>query len=90
MVRSGAHKLIWYPIGNRFQLIDVDEDPMELHDLADDATHAGVRERLTQILYSEIYGSDEKWVQDGALVGEADRDLAPLPNRGVSGQRGWR
>ena len=90
MVRSGAHKLIWYPVGNRMQLFDVDNDPMELHDLADESDTVGVRERLTQLLVAEIYGSDEQWVSGGVLTGEPDRDLAPMPNRGLNGQRGWR
>lgn len=90
MVRSGPHKLIWYPVGNRLQLFDVDGDPMEQRDLAEDAAHEAVRARLTELLVSELYGQDEKWVRGGQLVGEADRELPPAPNRGLSGQRGWR
>ena len=90
MVRSGSHKLIWYPVGNRLQLFDVDRDPMEMRDLAGDPAHAGVREDLTRRLLGELYGSDERWVRDGRLAGEPDREVPPRQNRGMSGQRGWR
>ena len=90
MVRCGSHKLIWYPVGNRLQLFDVDRDPMEMRDLAADPAHAGVLEDLTRRLLGELYGSDERWVQDGRLAGEPDRDVRPASNRGLSGQRGWR
>ena len=90
MVRCGSHKLIWYPVGNRLQLFDVDRDPMEMRDLSEDPAHAGVREDLTRRLLGELYGSDERWVRGGRLEGEPDRDVRPAPNRGLSGQRGWR
>ena len=90
MVRCGSHKLIWYPVGNRLQLFDVDQDPMEMRDLSEDPAHAGVREDLTRRLLGELYGSDERWVRGGRLEGEPDRDVRPAPNRGLSGQRGWR
>ena len=77
MVRCGSHKLIWYPVGNRLQLFDVDRDPMEMSDLAADPAHAGVLEDLTRRLLGELYGSDERWVQDGRLAGEPDRDVRP-------------
>ena len=90
MVRRGSHKLIWYPVGNRLQLFDVDRDPMEMRDLSGDPAHAGVLEDLARRLAGELYGSDERWARDGRLVGEPDREVAPAPNRGLSGQRGWR
>ena len=90
MVRCGSHKLIWYPVGNRLQLFDVDRDPMEMQDLSGDPAHAGVLEDLSRRLLGELYGSDERWVRDGRLAGEPDRDVRPAPNRGLSGQRGWR
>ena len=30
MVRTGRHKLVWYPTGNHLQLFDLEEDPDEL------------------------------------------------------------
>jgi arylsulfatase len=90
MVRADKYKLIWYPTGNRFQLFDLDNDPDEMIDLSDDPEHAEVRNRLSHILVEELYGSDEKWVRDGKLVGEPDREYVLQPNHRLSGQRGWR
>jgi arylsulfatase A-like enzyme len=91
MIRSQQYKLIWYPVGNRLQLFDVVEDPCEMTDLAAVAELAEVRQRLTALLVTELYGSDLAWVgDDGGLVGLPDKVFAPGPNRGLSGQRGWR
>jgi choline-sulfatase len=46
MVRSGPWKLV-YTHGHAPQLFDLARDPHERHDLAGDAKHAAVRERLT-------------------------------------------
>jgi len=90
MVRDERYKLIWYPVGNRFHLFDVREDPREMHDLSDDPAHREQRERLETLLLDELYGSDLPWIRDGRLVGEPDRPYKHRPNRGLSGQRGWR
>jgi len=45
MIRSGRWKLAYYH-GYRPQLFDLAADPDELHDLAEDARHAGVRDAL--------------------------------------------
>ena len=90
MVRADQYKLIWYPTGNRFQLFDLDSDPNEMIDLSDDPEHAEVRNRLSDMLIKELYGSDEKWVRDGKLVGEPDQEYVLQPNHRLSGQRGWR
>jgi arylsulfatase A-like enzyme len=88
MIREGRHKLIYYPVGNRSQLFDLEEDPRELADLSDSPDRAEVLAHLTRHLISELYGGDEAWVQDGQLVGLPDQDYAPRPNRSLSGQRG--
>ncbi|MFH1569260.1 MAG: sulfatase/phosphatase domain-containing protein, partial [Gemmatimonadota bacterium] len=90
MVRADQYKLIWYPVGNRFQLFDLAEDPQEMVDLSDSARHLEIRQRLAQILQGELYGTDQQWVRNGELVGEPDRPREPAPNRRLSGQRGWR
>ena len=90
MIRADRYKLIWYPVGNRFQLFDIEADPNEMHDRSDDRELAPVRERLTQLLLDELYGSDLKWVRDGGLVGVPDKKLEPRPNRELMNQRGWR
>jgi choline-sulfatase len=46
MVRSGPWKLNYYH-GYQPQLFNLEDDPDELHDLADDARYAGTRKELT-------------------------------------------
>jgi arylsulfatase len=88
MVHDGRHKLIYYPCGNRAQLFDLDEDPAEMRDLSASPAHRDLRERLTERLTAELYGSDLEWVRDGALVGLPDREVSPVPPPGLAGQRG--
>lgn len=88
MIHDGRYKLIYYPVGNLRQLFDIHEDPQEMCDLAGDAGHAGKLEELTEILVSEIYGSDEAWMKSGKLVGEPDREFHAGANRTLYAQRG--
>ncbi len=88
MIRDQRYKLIYYATGNRFQLFDMQEDPFELHDLAQQAEHADELARLKQVLKDELYGVDEEWLSDGEFVGWKDREFVPGPNRGLSSQRG--
>ena len=90
MVRDERFKLIWYPIGNRLQLFDLEADPDERNDLAGLPAYAQVRQRLSRLLADHCYGDDLQWLKRGQLVGEPDRPfkLPPLP--GLLGQRGWR
>ncbi|MCK6473934.1 MAG: sulfatase-like hydrolase/transferase [Planctomycetes bacterium] len=88
MVRDARYKLIYYPVGNRVQLFDLQQDPRELNDLAEVSALSGVRERLTEILIEHLYGEDEAWVQGGKLAGLPDRETPPPVNRGLTGQRG--
>lgn len=88
MVHDGRFKLIYYPVDNRVQLFDLENDPQELEDLAGTPHLADVQERLTAHLIGEFYGGDLAWVKDGVLVGLPDREYIPKPDRGLSGQRG--
>ena len=88
MVRDARYKLVYYATGNVRQLFDLQEDPRELVDLADDATHSAVLERLTGYLVSHFYDEDERWIENGALVGLPDRAFTPGPNKGLTSQRG--
>ena len=90
MVRDNRFKLIWYPVGNRLQLFDMKDDPREMYDLSDDPKHVDVRERLSDLLLSELYGGDLAWVKNGKLAGAPDKPFDAPPNRRLSGQRGWR
>lgn len=88
MIRTTTHKLIWYPVGNYFQMFDMIDDPREMHDLAGDVTHADTLDQLKTLMLGELYGSDEKWVKNGALVGESGKAYWPGPNREMSLTRG--
>ena len=90
MIRRGPHKLVYYPVGNRAQLFDLERDPDEMRDVADDAEYAEVREELTRLLVSRLYGSDLEWLDNEKLVGTPDKEWTAQPNRRWSGQRGWR
>ncbi|GEM_PF-365806 len=69
MIRTKEWKLIYYPVGNIFQLFHIAEDPKELVDLAGKPKFKDVQEFLTKILVSRLYGEDERFVKDGKLVG---------------------
>ncbi len=88
MVRKDQYKLIYYATGNRFQLFDLDADPLEMHDLSASQEHAQLRQTLIAHLLDELYGSDEEWLLDGELVGLPQREWQPAQNRELSGQRG--
>lgn len=90
MIRDERYKLIWYPVGNRFHLFDMDADPQELHDLSDDPHHGDTRERLRSQLRPELYGVDLDWVDGDEFVGLPDMPVDIPSNRGLVGQRGWR
>ncbi len=79
MIRDTRYKLIWYPCGNHAQLFD----PQEMTDPGADPAHADTVARLKDLLRAEIYGSDEKWLKGGELVGEPGRRFYPGPNRGA-------
>lgn len=88
MMHDGRHKLIYYPVGHRVHLFDLEEDPGEYADLSASPAHGQVRARLEAALIAELYGTDAEWVRDGVLVGLPDEVVVPRPNRGLSGQRG--
>jgi arylsulfatase len=88
MIREGRHKLIYYPVGNRCQLFDIENDPRELHDLAGAESHADTLAHMSMHLMSNLYGGDDAWVQDGQLVGLPDQEWSPSANRNLSGVRG--
>ena len=88
MVRKDQYKLIYYATGNRVQFFDLDADPLEMHDLSASQEYAQLRQTLTAHLLDELYGSDEKWLQDGELVGLPQREWRRALNRELSGQRG--
>ncbi len=90
MVRDDRYKLIYYAVGNRRQLFDLQNDPRETRDLTAGPAHTDHLECLTQLLIAELYGGDEAWVRDGKLIGLPDKPAKPKLDRGLSGQRGIR
>lgn len=90
MIRDGRYKFIYYPVGNRMQLFDMENDPDELHDLSNEMDQAGVRKRLEALLIKELYGTDLDWIENGCLRGVADKAYQSTPDRGLGAQRGWR
>lgn len=79
MIRTERYKLIYYAVGNRFQLFDMEKDPDELRDLSEDPGLRGVREDLSRTLIAHLYGSDLEWVRDGMLVGRPDQEFSFKP-----------
>ena len=90
MAHNGRHKLIYYPVGNHFQLFDLQDDPDELHNLADEPACREIREDLSRKMISHLYGDDLKWLGEGKLKGLPDKAYVPHPGRDLNGQRGWR
>jgi arylsulfatase A-like enzyme len=88
MIHDGRHKLIYYPCGNRVQLFDLQEDPHELNDLSKSPASAAILGKLTKLLIAQLYGGDEKWVENGKLVGIPNQTAVAYPNRTLNGQRG--
>ncbi len=69
MIRTKDWKLIYYPVGNIFQLFNLKDDSEELDDVSDNPEYADVRADLTEKLISNLYGSDLEFIRDGKLVG---------------------
>ena len=92
MVRDGRYKLIYYAVGNRIQLFDLENDPSELVDMAEDPRHRETRGYLTELLVRNLYGSDRDWLAGEELVGMKDPPTTGRmrPRRDLGGQRGLR
>jgi len=73
-ITDGHYKFIWYSQSGMEQLFDIAADRQELHDLADDPTHAEALTRLRGALAAELVGREEGY-SDGEdlIVGCAPR-----------------
>jgi arylsulfatase A-like enzyme len=91
MVRDNRHKLIWYAAGNQFQLFDMENDPRETTDLADDPDCRDTRERLTRILVDAVRDDGhDHWLDGDRLVGDPMPTVPEGTNKQLAGQRGLR
>ena len=88
MIRDQHHKLIWYPVGNHFQLFDLENDPREMIDISQDPSQIKTRERLQAVLRSELYGIDLTWMDGDRFIGKPDRPYHWAPHRSLNSQRG--
>ena len=82
--------LIYYPVGNRVQLFDIDRDPHEQYDLEADSAYSDKRDELAALLVNETYGRDHAWIEKGALIGAPDKPVVPTDIRNMVNQRGIR
>ena len=85
MIRTEDYKLIYYALGNRFQLFDMKNDPGEMRDLSEDPAHAKALADLAGRLVSRLYGSDLKWLQAGRLAGLPDKTFKFRPSQKNAG-----
>ncbi|WHP81606.1 sulfatase-like hydrolase/transferase [Edwardsiella anguillarum] len=89
MVTDGKYKLIYYPNGNYIQLFDIENDIDEINNLAKIYEFRTIIDQFTTFLISNLYGGDEKWVQDGKLVGLPSESFdEPSIDFGLYNQRG--
>ena len=72
MIRKGAYKFVYY-VGYPNQLFNLDDDPDETRDLADDPTHADIRRDLEGVLRGMI---DPEAVDALAKADQAARIVA--------------
>lgn len=62
-IRTESWKLAYYPQVNRHQLFDLVQDPLEMHDLAADTTHAGKFAELKALLENEQRAANDPLVE---------------------------
>ncbi|MEX2400473.1 MAG: sulfatase-like hydrolase/transferase [Rhodothermales bacterium] len=69
-VREGRWKLISYPRIGHAQLFDLEGDPYELNNLADDPEYAATRSRMEEMLQSEQVRADDPLAPGAVLTGD--------------------
>lgn len=88
MIRTQTHKLIYYPVGNHFQLFDLIADPNESIDIARESGQAQTLAHMKSLLRAELYGGDEDWASGEEFVGKPNRVYEWMPHRSLNSQRG--
>ena len=76
-VTDGKRKYIWFPRTGSEQFFDLEQDPDELHDLAQDAERAGDVDVWRQRLVMELAARDCGLVRDGRLVTQTEPIVSP-------------
>ncbi len=71
-VSDGRWKLIRYPLVDRTQLFDLENDPHELTNLADQPEHAATRKRLQDLLTVEMKAHDDSFPLEVAKPAKAE------------------
>lgn len=64
MYRNDRWKLIWYPNIKRYQLFDLQTDPDELTNLADDAKHAEQLKAMQSAMITEFKANGDRLFKD--------------------------
>lgn len=90
MVLTEKYKLIWYPVGNRFQLFDISNDPMEEDDISSNSNYSAIMSQLQDALRKRLYGTDMRWLENQRFVGEPEIPFKTHTDRTLRAQRGWR
>ena len=88
MIHDGRFKLIYYPLGNRVQLFDLEKDPLEMNDLSGKTEIKDVQEALEKELMQKLYGEDVNWICEGRLAGAEAPEYKEKADYGFSNQRG--
>lgn len=89
MIRWNQYKLIYYPCGNVKQLFDLKLDPKETHNYAFESGYAEILGKMEAMLVENLYGNDQKWVNDGKLVGFEPGTYQAKADYGLYNQRGY-
>lgn len=69
---DGRFKYIYWSYTGRQQLFDLENDPTELHDLADDPSHANLLAAWRRKMIAHLAPRGEQWVKDGDLAQRAE------------------
>lgn len=88
MIRTDRWKLIYYPVGNYFQLFDLHNDPREMTNLASENKYQDTLMELKALLREECYGVDLNWLDGDEFIGKPDRPYKWAPHRSLNSQRG--
>ncbi|MFH1744425.1 MAG: arylsulfatase [bacterium] len=65
---DGRYKYIYFTITGRQQLFDLNSDPHELHDLAEENNNAGFLKSWRARMFDHLSVRGEPWVKDGDLA----------------------